>query len=206
MIRFENVTLKFRDRSVLENFCLQVRKGEKVRIAGRSGSGKSTFLKLILGFIKPDKGKIYFRDEPISHKNIWKIRQSMAYVSQEIRFGEGSVKDFLEDILSYKANQHLHITEAIIQEKLQQFYLNEKVYEQALNSLSGGEVQRIAIIAALLLDRDIYLLDEITSSLDPELKGIVAEYFMGLEHKTVLFISHDEVWGKYEHRSIKIEN
>lgn len=88
---------------------------------------------------------------------------------------------------------------------LHQFFLHESVYEQELNSLSGGEVQRIAIIAALLLDRNTYLLDEITSSLDADLKKVVADHFMNLKDKTILFISHDEVWRQYNNTSIDLE-
>ena len=72
--------------------------------------------------------------------------------------------------------------------------LEDDILDKNFQELSGGEKQRIGILIALLLNRDIYLLDEVTSALDVNLKKTVADYFLARENWTLLVISHDREW------------
>ncbi|MGL4955316.1 MAG: ATP-binding cassette domain-containing protein, partial [Cetobacterium sp.] len=75
MIKFKNIDLKFNDKIILKDFNLTINKGEKVLIAGKSGKGKSTLLKILLGFNSPDSGEVLFQNIQLNEKNIDNIRK-----------------------------------------------------------------------------------------------------------------------------------
>lgn len=194
MIEFNNISLSFENKPVFDNLSLTVKKGQKVLIFGKSGSGKTSLLNMLLGFTNPDQGEIKFDKTILGHKNIWDIRKNIAYITQDtFTLGE-TVKEWFEAITSLKTNRGANFSKENIKEKFSFFHLDSSIYDKDIRGLSGGEKQRVAIIAALCLGRDVFLLDEITSSLDAELKAKTANYFLSQEHFTVLAISHDSVW------------
>ena len=162
----------------------------KTLLYGPSGSGKSTLLRLLLGFVPPDSGRILIDGQPLGVDTVWALRKRTAYVPQGVHLGEGKVADFLEDLFSYQANKHLAPDREAINAYFQQFQLSENTLLKAISQLSGGERQRVAIIAALLLDRELYLLDEATAALDEALQEEVMQHFAGLEGKTVIAVAH----------------
>jgi putative ABC transport system ATP-binding protein len=192
MIEFQQISVSFNDKNILSDFSLFINSGEKVVITGKSGIGKSTIIKLLLGLIHPDQGNILFEGKKLDKKLIWEFRKKAAYVNQNSDIGEGLVKDQIKRYVNFKANRHHH-TEKIIK-YLNEFSLTEDFLEKKIEELSGGERQRLAIVIALLLDRKIFLLDEITASLDSDLKQTVADYFLNNPEWTVIAISHDEPW------------
>ncbi|MBL6445018.1 ATP-binding cassette domain-containing protein [Fulvivirga sp. 29W222] len=194
IISLKDIDLKFGSKHVFKSFGLDIQKGEKVRIKGKSGVGKTTLFRLILGFLKPEKGNILYDGLKLDSNSVWDVRRSIAYVSQDMSIGEGLVKDFLEEIFSYEANKHLNVDLENILTLFRQFDLSGELYRGRISDLSGGEKQRVGIVASILLDRSTYLLDEITSALDEALKEKVARCFLGLNEKTILIISHDQVW------------
>jgi len=88
---------------------------------------------------------------------------------------------------------------------MQELGLENDILDTNFQELSGGEKQRIGILIALLLNRDIYLLDEVTSALDVNLKKTVADYFLARENWTLLVISHDREWECYWIEKIDLE-
>lgn len=206
IISLDNVSFSFKTKPIFDHFDLRVAPGEKVQIKGKSGTGKTTLFKLILGFVRPDKGKVLFNGEALGAKSVWQARRSMAYVSQDMSIGEGRVKDFLADLLSYEANRKLNVSREQIIALFSEFSLSEDLYESSISNLSGGEKQRIAIIASILIDRPVYLLDEITSALDEALKKKIVRYFMELKEKTILIISHDQVWEEYDLKVVDLDS
>jgi putative ABC transport system ATP-binding protein len=116
-------------------------------------------------------------------------------VSQDLDIYEGSVNEFIEEVFSYSFNEG-KLDRTKLRRLLLYLGFENDVLTMNFEDLSGGEKQRIGIIMSVLIGKDIYLLDEITSSLDATLKEKVANYF--LEHKdwTLLIISHDDVWKK----------
>lgn len=201
----DNISFSYNTKPIFDHFDLKIVPGEKVQIKGKSGAGKTTLFKLILGFLRPDGGEILFDEEVLDAKTVWQARRSMAYVSQDMSIGEGNVKDFLADLLSYEANRKLNVNREQIISLFREFSLSEDLYESNISDLSGGEKQRIAIIASILIDRPVYLLDEITSALDDALKKKIARYFMELKEKTILIISHDEVWKEYDLKVVDLD-
>jgi putative ABC transport system ATP-binding protein len=126
-------------------------------------------------------------------------------VAQDTDLGEGKVKNLLDEIFSYRTNK-----EKLDQEKLRAFMqeleLEGSILNQNFQELSGGEKQRIGILVSLLLKRNIYLLDEITSVLDMSLKKKIADYFLAREDWTLLVISHDREWERDWIEKINLEN
>ncbi|MDD3078506.1 MAG: ATP-binding cassette domain-containing protein [Paludibacter sp.] len=192
MIQFDKVCKHFSQDFILNNFCYEVAKGDKVLITGRSGIGKTTLFRLILGFETPDSGTISFDNEVINEKTVWNVRRKIAYVGQETTIGQGKVENFFKETLSLKSNIPIKSTALHnVDELFALFYLTKDMLQKNIEDLSGGERQRVAIINAILLQRKVFLLDEFTSALDSELKNIVATYFFNQPEYTVMAISHD---------------
>jgi putative ABC transport system ATP-binding protein len=197
IIRYENAGIAFGNKKVLSNFSLCIPKGKKLLMKGKSGTGKSTLFKTLLGFEKLSEGSVYYRGIPLNPQVAWQVRKEVAYVSQDTDLGEGPVKVLFEEVHSYKPNR-----EKMDPEKLHmymsEFELEKDILEKSFENLSGGEKQRIGILIALLLERDIFLLDEATSALDSGLKKKVADYFLKHGDWTLFIISHDREWEREE--------
>lgn len=192
LFKIDGITRQFSEKFVLRNFSFELAKGDKLNIAGRSGIGKTTLFRLLLGFDKPDSGSIYFNGELLTDEKVWEVRRQVAYVSQDLNIGRGLVRALFSETLNYKANlHHKHASEKEILQHLTYFQLPETILDKNIEELSGGEKQRLAIVNALILKRTIFFLDEVTSALDPELKTRVLDYFLVNTEFTVLYISHD---------------
>ena len=173
-------------------------------IKGDSGVGKSTLLRLMLGLVRPDSGQVRIDGEVLDQQNVWSMRRKMAYVSQDMQLGRGPVEVFIREIFSFKQNQNLSYRREKAVELLKKFGLPESTLEAGLENLSGGELQRVAIIITLLLQRKIYLLDEITSALDQNLKALMVEHFTGMKQATLVVVSHDTLWHRQDFQTIKL--
>ncbi|PMQ02439.1 MAG: hypothetical protein CBR30_02010 [Dictyoglomus sp. NZ13-RE01] len=178
----------------MKNINLKIKRGEKVAIIGESGGGKSTIVKLLLGFYKPNKGDIKIFGVPLREWNLERLREKFSVANQDvylfpesfkenIRYGKYDAKDDEIIIFAKKALAFDFITE-------EHGGFDTKVGERGVN-LSGGQRQRIAIARALLKNSPILLLDEATSSLDPESEELVNNALQRLmEGKTTLVIAH----------------
>jgi len=203
-IELQNLSLRLGGKPIFQDFNLGVAEGEKILVKGPSGAGKSTLLRLILGFVRPDGGEVRIDGEVLNHENVWPLRRRMAFVSQDLNIGSGKVKDFIRDIYGYRANHHLKYDEEQIIAKFEQFDLEPDKLQQNIRRLSGGEKQRVALIVALLLDRELYLLDEVTSAIDEALRDKVIEHLARLEGKTMIVVSHDRGWDAYDFREVTL--
>jgi putative ABC transport system ATP-binding protein len=196
MINLKNIHLNFGDRKIFDGFNLNVKEKEKILIYGKSGIGKSSILNLILGFVQPDKGEIYFKDDILNKNNIWNFRKKTAFVTQNNDLTGGKVREFILDVLNFKANKEIEMNEERLIELMKYFDLDSSFIDKEFQDLSGGEKQRISIIISIMMDKEIYLLDEITSSLDNKMKEKVVDYFIEKMDKTEIIISHDNHWIK----------
>ncbi len=191
MISFENIHLSFDGKNVIQNLSLKINNGEKVVISGKSGSGKSSLLSLPLGFVRPDRGQVFFDGIPVNEKTVWDIRKKIACIDQDVSLGDGTVQELLDFVSDLKANTHSVFNAKNLMEF---FHLDIDLLQNSLKELSGGERQRMAIVIAILLNRDVFFLDEVTASLDKHLKNKVADYFLSKEDCTCVIVSHDPVW------------
>jgi putative ABC transport system ATP-binding protein len=203
VIRYENAGIRFGSKKVLSNFYLCIPKGKKILMKGKSGTGKSTLLKIILGFEKLSEGSVYYRGRSLSPQVAWQVRKDIAYVSQDMDLGEGPVRDLIDEVRSYHSNR-----EKVDPEKLhilmRELELEKDILEKNFENLSGGEKQRIGILISLLLEREIFLLDEATSALDSGLKKKVVDHFLKHKDWTLFVVSHDREWERDEVEIVEI--
>jgi len=204
IIRYENIGISFGSKKLISGFSIHIFRGQKILLRGKSGTGKSTLFKMLLGFGKPSEGLLYYREKPVNSQVAWEIRKEVSYVSQDTDLGEGPVKDLLDEIFSYRPNKEKRNPEKL-NILMKEFELEKDTLEKNFENLSGGEKQRIGILIALMLDRDIFLLDEATSALDSELKKRVVDHFLKHKDWTLFIISHDREWERDEVEIVEIE-
>lgn len=202
MIQIKNINLSFGKKEVFSNLSLTIKQGEKVILNAPSGKGKSSLLKIIMGFLKPDSGEVLVAEKLISAQNIKEIRAKIAYLPQDISFPKMKVEDFIKSVLSYESNKSISYEKNKVEDSLEALMLPKDVLTQDTTSLSGGEKQRIGILIMQLLNREIFLLDEVTSALNSELKIFIADYFLKMK-QTIIIVSHDDVWLKNNLRKVE---
>ncbi len=197
MIKFENISLDYNGKNVFNDFNFSMKTGEKIVLTAPSGKGKSSLLKMLLGFTIPSKGNIYVDNHKLNSNNISLIRSKLAYVSQDIDLTQETVQDIINQVLSYKINKNINMNKEKILEWIAYFELDQDILDKKTQDLSGGERQRVGLIICILLDRDIWLLDEITSGLDPKMKDKVVLLLAKIK-KPMIIVSHDPIWGSQE--------
>lgn len=211
-IRFEKVTKRYGDLTVLNELDFEVAENEKLAIIGPSGSGKTTILRVLMTLTKPDSGRIYIGDEPLWHMedDQGRIRPATRQHLRHSRRRIGMV--FQHFNLFHNMSVLRNITEAPIHVQKRS---RQDAEQQALElldmvgladkadafpgQLSGGQKQRVAIARALALEPDVMLFDEVTSALDPELVGEVLEILRKLARETqmtMLFVTHEMRFAK----------
>jgi len=192
MLQISSLEVAMGGKQVLDRFSLEMAAGERLLVTAPSGAGKSTLLRCVLGFIIPDRGAIRLNGRAIDGASVWGLRHRMAYVAQEPMLGNGTTREILERPFAYHANREQRNNLTRIPELLESLALSPDILEQELRSLSGGEKQRIALLAALLLDRPLLLLDEIVASLDRTSADAVFTVLAGLAGVAVLAVGHHE--------------
>ncbi len=203
MIELKNISLTYSENTLYDNFNLKVEKGELILLSGPSGSGKSSLLRMIPGFIRPHSGEVILFGQALDKHSLKSVRQKISYISQDVDFREEIVQDLIEEIFQYKINRHISSPLPKIMQLMDEFQLSQDLIHKNIRELSGGERQRLGIIICLVLDRDIWLLDEVTSALDSELKEMVVSR-IGKSGKTVLIVSHDPQWEYAITRKVSI--
>ncbi|NLM19116.1 MAG: amino acid ABC transporter ATP-binding protein [Clostridiaceae bacterium] len=195
MIKIRNLYKNFDELEVLRGVNLEIEPSEKVVIIGPSGSGKSTMLRCMNLLEKPTSGEIIFKDEIIndSHVDINKVRENMGMVFQQ--FNLFSNLNVLENLTLAPIMRH-HLKKDEAENKAIDLLKRIGLPEKANNypkQLSGGQQQRIAIARALMMDPDLLLFDEPTSSLDPEMVGEVLELMTELAEAgmTMAVVTHE---------------
>lgn len=201
MVEGKNLVFKVENKLILDNLNFKVEKGEKLLLSNKSGSGKTSLLKLILGFQKITSGEIFVDNISVNRKNIESIRKKISYMSQNQCFPNMTVLELFKFIFSFEENKHIDYMENF-EKYMKSLCLTKVVYNEKVENLSGGEKQRIAFVINLILDRDIWLLDEPSASVDFEMKKIIEKYIVE-SNKTVLLISHDKHWDLEKFRVIK---
>lgn len=195
MIKVENITKRFKNRTVLKSISFQIEKGKFVSIIGPSGCGKTTLLKMINRLIKPTSGKIYINGENIYDKDPITLRRNMGYVIQQNGlFPHMTIKDNIEIIPKLEKKKSEEIYKRTI-ELMNMVDLNPDEYLNRYPSeLSGGEQQRIGVARAFANDTDIVLMDEPFSALDPITRADLQNELLNLQsklNKTIVFVTHD---------------
>lgn len=181
------------NRPILKNISLTIQKGDKIAFIGESGSGKSTFVDIIIGLYRPKSGTIKVDDIPLDDDNIKAWRSKIGYIPQSIYLFDGTVA---QNVAFGKSINNDKIKESLAQASLLEFLetqhqgINTMVGEGGIK-LSGGQRQRIAIARALYGNPEIIVLDEATSALDTETEAkIMEEIYKIADNKTLIVIAH----------------
>ena len=195
-IEFRDVTFHYPQNQYmsLNGISLKIEPGEKVGIIGRSGSGKSSLAKLLVGFYQPDEGTILIDGIDARQLDVHDVRHNIGYAPQDIHLFSGTLRDNLLSGASYVDEETMlrAATLAGVHEFARRHPsgYNMQVGERGMN-LSGGQRQAVALARALLLDPPVLLMDEPTSSMDNTSEDLIKKALTPLvSNKTLLLVTH----------------
>lgn len=169
-IQFKNVDFRYGTRrTILKNININIKAGEKIALVGESGSGKTTIAKLLMNFYQCEKGEILINGYNVQDINLNALRDKIAYISQDIFFFSGTIKENLE--FSTSEVDFEDVIDACKRAQIHDFINSlplryNTMLEENASNLSGGQKQRLAIARAILKKPEILIMDEATSSLD----------------------------------------
>ena len=212
-INFNNVSYHYRNSKnlVLENINFTFNKGDKIGISGESGSGKSTFLDLFMGLIRPIKGKILIDNQDLLNFNTnW--RSIIGYVPQSVFLIDSTIAENVAFGIDKELINREKVTNILNDLGLKEFIKNlpqqiDTIVGERGTKLSGGQKQRLGIARALYRSPEILVLDEATSALDENTEKLIIdclnEKFKDL---TIIIVAHRINAFKFCKKLLKVEN
>ncbi|MCQ4042407.1 amino acid ABC transporter ATP-binding protein [Streptomyces rubrisoli] len=190
MVRFEQVTKRFGDTTVLDRLDFSVEQGKHVTLIGPSGSGKTTILRLLMTLLTPDEGRILVGGRPLDKE----VRKGIGMVFQQFNLFPNmrvlrNVTEAPVHVLGLSKDEAVERAKGL----LEMVGLGDKL-DAYPTQLSGGQQQRVAIARALAMRPRVLLLDEVTSALDPELVAGVLDVLRDIARSTditMLCVTHE---------------
>lgn len=195
IVEFRNVTYGINGRALLDNVSFSIDPGETVVLLGRSGSGKTTTLKLINRLLEPTSGAIFVNARPTTDWDPIRLRRSIGYVIQEVGlFPHFTVERNVALVPTLESWPEEKVR-ARVHEMLSLVGLDPERFAARLpRELSGGQRQRVGVARALAADPAILLCDEPFGALDPITRAEIQKEFRNLQQrlgKTTVFVTHD---------------
>ncbi|HBT19828.1 MAG TPA: zinc ABC transporter ATP-binding protein [Peptococcaceae bacterium] len=197
IIEVKDITFSYGSKTILENASLTVFRSDFLAVVGPNGSGKSTLIKLILGLLKPQKGKILIFNTPVEAFNQWK---KIGYLSQRAAFFNSHFPATVREVVGAQASAHLGFLKPMrpkdwerVEKSLEMVGLSE-LGNCLVGRLSGGQQQKVMLARILVAEPELLFLDEPMVGLDPESQESL---YMLLEklHKeqglTIVMVTHD---------------
>jgi len=167
MLKIEDACIAYGEQELFNGLCMHVKKGEIVCISGESGSGKTSVLNAVMGFIPLKSGTITIDGEELCEASIDLIRRKIAWIPQELALPCEWVSEMVHLPFELKANKSIHFSKNELFEAFKELNLEEELYSKRVSEISGGQRQRIMIAVAALLQKPLLIVDEPTSALDP---------------------------------------
>jgi phospholipid/cholesterol/gamma-HCH transport system ATP-binding protein len=196
LLRVENVSIAF-DRPVLKDVSLSVKKGETLAILGKSGTGKSVLLKLIVGLLDPDQGKIYYKDKDVTNLNeehLMALRTEIGFLFQgSALFDSMTIGQNLDFFLLKHTDLGAEEREKKVVEALEMVQLKDAI-DKLPSELSGGMKKRAGLARSIVLEPELMLYDEPTTGLDPLTASSIAELILDLQQRlgiASIVVTHD---------------
>ena len=189
-INLENIVFNYDGNKLLDKVNLNIKQGDKIGIKGKSGSGKTSLINLILGMIEPKEGIIYFNDKPINpNQIISRFNGKIGIIPQNPTMIETTIE---ENILLGQTKNEKRLIESLKTAGLNNFSLKDlekNVHSTSLN-LSGGQIQRIAIARAIYRLPNILIIDDGFNQLDEETEKNIINDLMKIKNLTIIMIYH----------------
>lgn len=185
LILVKKISKSFGEQTLFSDLSFEISEGDKVCITADSGKGKSTLLNILLGLESFDTGEISISKLQLTANNIDSIRQSMAWLPQDLSIHLKNGEELVE---------LLDIDSTIFKTYLNKLGLQENLLQQNFQNISGGQKQRMLIASCLSLGKSILILDEPTSALDKNSINQLIETIQSLETLTVISVSHNTHW------------
>lgn len=185
MIKAENLCKTYGTLEALRSLSFEIKENTLTYIVGPNGSGKTTFIKSILGLVKPTAGNVFVNGTMLN--GIFKYREQIGYMPQIANYPENlSVKEVITLL------KEIRNTNKEMDEELINLFNLEKEYEKRVKNLSGGTKQKLNAVIAFLFNPSILILDEPSAGLDPVSSSILKDKIMKERKagKTILFTSH----------------
>ena len=192
-IAIKNLSFQYEERKIIDDLSLSIKKGEKIAFVGESGSGKSTLIKILLGLLKYNQGKVRLGDMELSGICLNNLYDRVSYLSQDAPVFDGTIKENLvfekkvseEQMLGALSEVQLsHLVENLAEG------LNTEIGEKG-TCLSGGEKQRLALARLWFEDSELVILDEATSAMDNLTEeNVMKSVMQKMKDKTVIAIAH----------------
>lgn len=202
-ITFSGLSFRFGSEQVIDRLSLEIPAGRHTVLKGASGSGKSTILKLLLGFHKAESGSIAVKGQELDPPS---LRRQTAWLPQDLNLGEGSVREVIGKPFAFEANRDGKPAFERQAETLRDLGLAPGILPKPFRDLSTGQRQRVGLAICHLLDKPLLLLDEPTSALDEQSKQKAAKLLLAQANKTVVSTSHDPFWVQQADNLIDLDN
>src|SRR6202051_2690065 len=193
-IEFDHASFHINGRALLHDLILSVKQGETLVLLGRSGSGKTTTLKLINRLLLPTSGEVRVNGKRTSDWDPIRLRRSIGYVIQDGGLFPHYTVERNIALVPRIENWEKSRVDARVREVLSTIGLGDDLLSRFPNELSGGQRQRVGVARALAADPPILLLDEAFGALDPITRSEMQKEFRALQQrmkKAVLFFTHD---------------
>lgn len=198
MISAHNIRLSFdKNNYIFEDFSFKIEKKTHVCFAGESGSGKSSVIKMLQGYVIPEKGIISVDGLDLNHKNISSIRSIITYVPQNINLPIKNGYEIIKLLGSAVKSEYIN-------DLLEGLGLSKDFLLKDFDEISGGQKQRVVIGVCLALDREILLFDEPTAALDSESVQKLIKLVNSLKNKTIVSASHNPEWIEAAKKTINL--
>lgn len=196
-VELKNLHKSFGEQRVLDGIDLAVEPGETITVLGRSGTGKSVLLKLLIGLQKPDSGSIQIEGREITKlttRELNEVRKKIGFLFQQAALYDSMT---VEQNVEFPLKRHTTLAESDRRNKARELLKSvgmEKGLDQLPAELSGGMQKRAGLARALALDPEIIMFDEPTSGLDPITSGEIDHLILDLKQKrkmTSIVVTHD---------------
>ena len=196
-VRVESLSKSFGKQTVLNGISLEVGQGETLSVLGRSGTGKSVLLKLIIGLHKPDSGSIHVNGEDVTKlplKELNEVRKKVGFLFQQAALYDSLT---IEENVGFPLRRHSNISDDESRERVRELLASvgmEKDAHKLPGELSGGMQKRVGLARALALEPDILLFDEPTAGLDPITAAEIDDLILRLQKErqmTSVVVTHD---------------